>query len=239
MKNKAKKLTLFLIVLIIILFLGILLLSPGDVSTAVPRESLKATEVDVEIIDDVQPEKTVPQKEPEVVDKSGESENRNGALPPLYANYREFLGFARYASAMERAGGRFFIVSPSIKEILRIDFYRNTLSPVSVKSISSRGFSPRTRAISDEPALAPMLRKAEKIYGVVRPEVILLVPRKLENKIALTVSEALEGKGCNIKDVSGLYGHYLVRGGNLVLNISRAESFKSVGSVKMNLNIYL
>jgi hypothetical protein len=239
MKNKGKKISFLLIVIMIIIFFGLLLLSPGNVSKTTPAEAPKMTEVDIEIVDDVKPVKTMPEKKTETVRDSSESENNKGALPPLHANYREFLGFAKYASAMEKAGGRFFIISPSMKHILRIDFYRNSLSPVSIKSISSHNFSPRTRAISDEPALAPMIRKAERIYGIRNPEVILLVPKRLENKIALMVSEELSRKGASLGEVSALYGHYMVRGGNLALNISRAESFKRRDPVRMNLNIYL
>jgi hypothetical protein len=84
-----------------------------------------------------------------------------------------------------------------------------------------------------------MIKKAQRIYGISRPEVILLVPRKLENKIALRVSDELSQKGSSIDEVSALYGHYMVRNGTLALNISRAQSIGRKGLIKMNLNIYL
>ena len=84
----------------------------------------------------------------------------NGALPPISANYREHLGFRRYANAMHARGARFYILGSSKKQIYEINFNSKSLNHISIADIISKNFSPRTRVIEDEPALQFFLNKA-------------------------------------------------------------------------------
>jgi hypothetical protein len=152
-----------------------------------------------------------------------------GALPPISANYREHLGFRKYAEEMSARGAGFFILGASKKQIYKIDFAARSLRPVSVKSLTSGHFSPRTRIIEDEPALQFFLDKAQKELKISAPRIILLVPQQIENKIA----SSLSARGINVNNFSGFRGSYLINSGTLTLKLNEGVS----KSGKQNLDI--
>ena len=144
----------------------------------------------------------------------------NGALPPISANYREHLGFKRYANAMHARGARFYILGGSKKQIYEINLASKSLSRVSVDDIVGKNFSPRTRIIEDEPALQIFLDKAKNDFRIAAPRVILLVPQKMEEKIAARLS----ANGIDLNKFDGFRGIYLIDSGHFILKIQKGFS---------------
>jgi hypothetical protein len=157
----------------------------------------------------------------------------NGALPPISANYREHLGFKRYANAMHARGARFYILGSSRKQIYEINFSSRSLSSVSAANIINKNFSPRTRIIEDEPALQFFHDKARNDFRIASPRVILLVPQQMEQKIA----SRLFSRGINVNKFCGFRGVYLISSGNFILNIH--EGVSKSGKQSMNVAIPL
>ena len=157
----------------------------------------------------------------------------NGALPPISANYREHLGFRRYAEAMWARGARFYVLGSSKKQIYEINFSAKSLRPVSTTDIISRNFSNRTRIIEDEPVLQFFCDKAGKDYQIAAPRIILLIPQQMEQKIA----SRLSARGIDVSKFSGFRGVYLISAGNFALRIN--EGVSESGSQSMNVEIPL
>ena len=157
----------------------------------------------------------------------------NGALPPISANYREHLGFRRYASEMHARGARFYILGSSRKQIYEINFSSRSLHAVSTADIINKNFSPRTRLIEDEPALQSFYDKAKNSFGIAAPRVILLVPQQMEQKIA----SRLFSRGINVNKFRGFRGTYLISSGNFTLKIY--EGVSNNGKQRMNISIPL
>ncbi len=157
-----------------------------------------------------------------------------GALPPISANYREHLGFKRYASAMHARGARFYILGSSKKQIYEINLVSKILSKVSVNDIIGRNFSPRTRIIEDEPALQIFIDKAKDNLRISSPRVILLVPRQMEEKIAA----GLSANGIDFNKFDGFRGVYLIDSGHFMLNIQKGFSLSGAAQ-SMNIAIPL
>ena len=147
----------------------------------------------------------------------------NGALPPISANYREYLGFRRYAIAMHARGARFYILGSSRKQIYEINLHSKSLHKASAKDIISQNFSPRTRVIEDEPALQIFLDKAKKDFSIAAPRVILLVPQQMEQKIAARLTK----NGINLNEFDAFRGTYLIDSGHFTLRINEGISKSS------------
>jgi len=150
----------------------------------------------------------------------------NGALPPISANYRENLGFKRYANAMHARGARFYILGSSKKQIYEINLASKSLRRVSVDDIVGKNFSPHTRIIEDEPALQVFLDKARDDFRIAAPRVILLVPRQMEEKIAARLS----ANGVDLDKFDGFRGVYLMDSGHFILKIQKG--FSSSGAAQ-------
>lgn len=157
----------------------------------------------------------------------------NGALPPISANYREHLGFRRYANAMHARGARFYILGSSRKQIYEINFSSKSLRSVSATDIINKNFSPRTRVIEDEPALQFFHDKAINDFRIAAPRVILLVPQQMEQKIAARLVK----NGINLNKFDGFRGIYLIDSGHFTLRIN--EGVSNSGKQTMNVAIPL
>lgn len=179
---------------------------------------------------------TIPEPKPGKAPATGSPSDhqlRKGALPPLSANYREHLGFRKYAEEMHARGARFYLLGSSKKQIYEIDFAAGTLRPVSANAVMSGNFSPRTRIIEDEPALQFFLDRAKHEFGVGAPQVILLVPQQLEEKIV----SALTARGINIGSFRGFRGTYLMNSGAFTLRIN--EGVTNHGKQNLDIEIPL
>lgn len=170
---------------------------------------------------------------PAPVDAAGESES--GVLPPLHANYRTKVGFRRYSEAMQRAGADFFVTGAKPGTLLQIDLAGNDLVEVSIARLATRGYSPRTRVI-DEPMLKPLLAKARESYGVPNPQVLMLVPARMERRLATALNAGLKPKSISLADVTSIKGEYFLRNGRLGLTISAIHTAK--GRVPMDLVLF-
>lgn len=217
--------------LLLLLVLG----SARGPSAAAPRAgAVEPNElaIEVEVIESpADPEPAPePQQEPEPeeqleaapVAEAPEAETKSderwtGPFPPLEANYREHVGFAEYARQMERLGGGFFLVDTATNAILRIDFGNHGLRPCRIAQLREMDYSPRTRVITDEPAVRSHIAMARQRHGMTEPEVVLLVPRVLEERIAAGLGQAATTARVRVADVVGFRGEYQLRHGRLVL----------------------
>jgi hypothetical protein len=157
----------------------------------------------------------------------------DGALPPFSANYRTHLGFRKYATEMYKRGARFYVLGNIKKHIYEIDFNTRSLRKSSLKNIAVQNFSSRTRVIEDEPALNFYREKAIQKHNLKNPEVILLVPKRMEDKIA----SGLSASGIRINEFDGFKGTYYMLSDNLTLKIHEGISLS--GKQKLNIVIPL
>ena len=170
---------------------------------------------------------------------SNGAKSNGGSCPPLNANYRKYVGFAHYAKTLSAAGAGFYIIGSGTKKLLKIDFHNSTLTPFSISDLKLKSYSPRTRIISDEPALNSILNKARSQYHISNPEVLLLIPQVWENKLASLLLKALKEKNLTFKDVAGFEGIYIEADGRLILKIFNAVRSKTGQPVKLNIAIYI
>lgn len=197
--------------------------------------------VDIEVIDNPVDAKAGEAREPaaaspEQAAASVPADGAGGALPPLQANYRRLLGFTEYARRMTRMGAGFYLFGGGKPGFLRIDPVRRTAQPVDTGVIKAAGYSPRSRTISDEPALEWALDEAEEEYGMSNPEILLLVPRSMEDRIASNLSSSLTQDGVSLEEVIGLRGHY-AKGDGKELALVVTQAYLANGeSVDVNID---
>ncbi len=227
-RNTVKSLIISFVALLAIFFLlaNLTQISPKPLLLPAKRE------ISIDLVIE-KPEPKVKTGKAPSLSTSSKARVLNGALPPVNANYRKHLGFRKYAGEMQRRGARFYILGSSKKQIYEINFSAKSLNAVSAASIIKRNFSTRTRVIEDEPALQFFYDKAKKDFAISAPRIILLVPRRMEQKIA----SGLSAHGVNINKFRGFRGVYLIRSGNFTLKIH--EGVSNTGKQKMNIEIPL
>lgn len=182
----------------------------------------------------------VPEPEPEPViepqptTKDEVGEDNDGALPPLHADYRRRVGFRRYVEGLRLAGADFFITGAKQGTLLQIDFASGDLVEVAISRLANRGYSPRTRVISDEPELDAIVKRARETYKVPNPKVLMLVPAKLEAQLASALRSGLHMK---LSDISSLKGEYFLQNGRLHLKITHVYSVNGNKAVDLIVRI--
>ena len=174
----------------------------------------------------------MPSKAPRKTNPSADK-TVDGALPPVSANYRTHLGFRKYAAEMYKRGARFYVLGDTKKQIYEINLNARSLRKSSLKSIVAQNFSSRTRVIEDEPVLNFYRQKAVKKYKLRTPEIILLVPQRMEDKIA----SGLSSSGVKTNEFDGFKGTYYMASGSLTLKIHEGLSLS--GKQKLNVEIPL
>jgi hypothetical protein len=187
---------------------------------------VKEIEIAIEVIKENEKTKTVVEKKkiPKDLDsnlddkKESKEEVENGALPPISANYRKYLGFRKYAKEVEERGGCFIIMGGSSKNIYQINFNSGSLQKVDIATLKKADYSSRSRVITDEPALNNYRDIAEEKYNLSNPEVILLVPNKYEKYIAAVIANS----GISTKNISSFKGYYKVMGNDFILLLNKA-----------------
>ncbi|NOY74853.1 MAG: hypothetical protein GXP32_03570 [Kiritimatiellaeota bacterium] len=243
MKMKTGMMVAFIVGLIFVL---LALFSGKPANRRIWRKPRKTTEVEIEIIK-VEPrmgrQKERRAKSTAAVNQGNEGapsrESNGGACPPLNASYRRHVGFAAYSKAMRNLGADFYIAGSGTRRLYRIDFDDKMLLPTTLERIKHAGYSSRTRVIGDEPALNGFLNMAEREYKIANPEVLLLIPGYLENKIAMRLSKSLKKLGLSFKDVAGFKGEYMKSGDRLVLKVNEAVMVRTGKKIRMGLSIYL
>lgn len=153
----------------------------------------------------------------ELLDR-GRALMEEGRFPGLTAYYNRTIGFSRYAEAMIQLGGRLFVRDMDALELrAEVDLVRNRLLPVDRRSLAH--LSPRSRDLSDEPALQRFVIKAESAYGSARYSIILLVPIQVDAFLTAGMEEGLSRLGLSLDNFISFEGQYQGQGGDLVLKI--------------------
>ena len=150
------------------------------------------------------------------------SKKINGSFPPVSANYRKYVGFKRYADFMIKEGALFLISDIASNRLLKIDFAAGSLKSIKLRDLKRRNFSPKTRIINDEPYLKSFITKAKNEYGVTTPEILLLLPCSIEEKIAFKTIAYFKERNASISNVSSLKGDYRISDNKLKLTLSEA-----------------
>ena len=118
--------------------------------------------------------------------------------------------------------------------VARIDFDTRSLS----LEKNLKGLSPRSRLIEKEPSLYRYTEAAKRSFGNATYEVILLVPREVDQYIIGTLSDVANKSGGDIKRFSYFRGIYVQRGNNLILGIFEGK-LKNGPAKKLNVSIQL
>lgn len=151
---------------------------------------------------------------------TGKKGEKIGAFPQIVADYNAKLGINRYMAAMNAMGGRFYILDKQLGKIkCRIDVANQTLVPKG----SLWGLSPRSRAVNNEPALAPLLEQARKEYGAGDYGIILLIPLNVDQYLIGALDKGMRQLNRNLKNISMFKGYYAQRGNELYLNVQSAN----------------
>jgi hypothetical protein len=197
----------------------------------------KEMEVAVEILKQTvvaQITKNLPPEESKTVAPSQKTASVNGAMPPVSANYRKYIGFKRYSEEMTKRGAKFLIFSGSAKRLYELDLQRRMLVRTDIKKLVKGNYSSRSRVIFDEPALNHYLKLAKNQYGIADPEVHLLVPREFEARIA----SELKRQNISLQNISGFKGFYAYSDqGKLTLRLNQALTDRGV--VRLDLAVEL
>ena len=163
----------------------------------------------------------------------GEKGQKIGTFPDIVVDYKRHLGVAGYLSAMNRLGGRFYILDQDRGKIVaRID---NTLGNIESRG-SFWGLSPRSRQVSQEPVLDKYIQQAKERYGPGSYSVILLIPLKIDQYLIGVIDDAVRKSGRTIKDFSSFYGVYSLNKGRMFLWIYEAR-LKSGAKTPFDLSV--
>ena len=117
-----------------------------------------------------------------------------------------------------------------------IDIAGNRLNPVDIGSLGS--LSPRSRDLSDEPALRRFIGEAQETDGRARYGVILLVPASVDAVVIGGIEESLRKLGQTPQQFLVFEGRYQRKGDDLVLELltGRTKS-KEAFAVNLALNL--
>ena len=141
-----------------------------------------------------------------------------GRFPGLTAHYRATLGFAGYAEAMRRLGGRLFVRDLQARQLrAEIDLPGNRLLPVDLRSLAE--LSPRSRDLSEEPALQPFVRAVQEGHRGGPYGVVLLVPVAVDGFVLAGIERILQQRGFTPDGFVSFEGRYQRRGQDIVLEI--------------------
>ena len=243
-KNKTVKyirytLTISILIVFGLFFILLLFSGKGQSSKVILKKahekeievSIEVEKAEKKIVKPVSPSK---EKVAEKKEKNIKVSDMKGALPPISANYRKYLGFRKYAELVEERGGCFIIMGGSSKNIYRINFNFRSLQKVDIGTLKKAGYSSRSRIISDEPALDYYRNIAKEKYNLANPEVILLVPNKYENYIASVIVNS----GISKNNISSFKGYYKVTGSEFILLLNKV-TYISGRSESIDLRIKL
>jgi len=100
-----------------------------SIDLIIEKKKVKTPKPKAKVLSKPKPPKVKTRKVPSL-SKKIDKKVLNGALPPISANYRENLGFSRYANAMHGRGARFYILGSSKKQIYEINLYSKSLKKV-------------------------------------------------------------------------------------------------------------
>jgi len=141
-----------------------------------------------------------------------------GRFPGLTAHYRSTIGFAGYADGIRRLGGRLFVRDLQARQLrAEIDLTGNRLQPVEAGSLSQ--LSPRSRDLSEEPALQPFVRVAQETFGGGPYGVVVLVPIAVDRFVLAGIEQTLQRRGFTPEGFVNFEGRYQRRGQDIVLEI--------------------
>lgn len=161
------------------------------------------------------------------------NKERSGVFPPLWGNYREQIGFRRYAKEMQRRGAVFFYYNNSQKEWLTIDVSNRKLSPFDITKIGTE-FGEKPNLIDNEPNLSKLVPKKQRE----KMKFFIAKPMQLERYIQNTIYDALQAKGIDMAQVTGIKGVYIYENGKFSLVI-KGIGIMHKGLQEMQLNIPL
>jgi len=201
------------------------------------KKNIKETKVYVNIIKEKKPKtrKTNPATTNNVKlsDTNNNKEIIKGELPPISANYRKYVGFNRYSEKMTQIGCRFFVIGNGIKNLYEIDFNNKALNKTIINTLKTEDYSPKSRMITGEPALNIYINAAKEKYNIDNPEIILLVPKKLERIIL----KKLLKYNLPLKKTSSLKGYYKLTSTGMVLKLNKAIIGGIINNIDIEINI--
>ncbi len=206
----------FIVVCVIFLFIIMpMLLNNREekIKKSILQPKKKETEVYVDIIEE---DKRSKEKSKLNSPASTKNDNINGILPPILANYRNYVGFKKYSYFLSKAGCKFFIIGNNSNYLYEINFNSNSLIKENIKNLNTNNFSSKSRIITDEPALYKFIDIAKKRYNLVNPQVVVLFPKSLEIKIF----QCLKTKNLDMSKVISLSGYYKLNNNSLILLIN-------------------
>lgn len=154
-------------------------------------------------------------------------------LPPISVSY-DSIGFWKYSHLIYETGGRFFVWDDVKNKIVaEIDPLKKTTK----KPSPITGYSPRSREISNEPAIGELLSEAGQVFGISYYSVILLLPLDVDFLLYGGIERYLLNHEMSSENFSYLEGKYnLNKKGKLILSINEGHLKNGLSK---NLNIVL
>ena len=161
-----------------------------------------------------------------------------GDFPMVVAEYRRTIGFATYRAALSRLGAKFFVLDESSRHLVgQIDLPSGAV--YAADTASTRGLSPRSRTLDNEPALSAAMATARKYCPTGTCNPVVLYPVELDLFVVGSIQIALRRTDRDILEFSQFIGTYHLVGGELVLALEYAIDRKGTKTplpIELNMN---
>jgi len=165
------------------------------------------------------------------VSKKGQS--ADGLFPPIWASYRDSIGFRQYYNEMTDRGAVFFLYSTRQKSWMQIDFTENTLKSFDISRLG-KDLTDAPNIINNEPSLSQFIEMAQTRNA----EVYVAKPVPLISRIQDQIGRQISTCGAEITSVTGIKGKYVKKRGQLVLQLETIST-KEGKQIHLNTQILL
>lgn len=156
----------------------------------------------------------------------GRNKNKGNSVPNLFARYE--MPVKEYLSYMRSKGVKVLVYDQRRKRFVCEILKGGTLSiPSGVEYMSSR-----SRRITDDfPHKDAVLNRVERYYGAGRYEILLLLPKKLEESIYKKISREVKEKRLNMSDIATVFVTYKGNASSVSVYIERVTG--RFGTIKI------
>jgi hypothetical protein len=162
--------------------------------------------------------------------EQGESSDKDGVFPPVWASFRESIGFQAYFREMKKRGAVFFFYSPKQNDWVEITDQKQ-LIPFDIQRIGKE-FVDTPNILKNEQALSEIVARGQALENLV----YLARPLDSVARFQSQISKQLSEKGYSLNAITGIKGIYLIKGGKLYLTV-KSIALEEAGEIKTEFEV--